>query len=132
MENILVLQVLLYGGFGLFYLEFLFKRRVSCVKRFFQWLLKYNNTKDISSLIVLIIALSFINLFDYQPIRNHPFLLIPFLIIVFIAMRILEEIFRRILRMRNITISTVYFYISIFLVITVTTVIKFFSIGAGS
>jgi uncharacterized membrane protein YbhN (UPF0104 family) len=97
------------------------------LKRFFIWFLKYHKSKKISSLIVFTIALSFINLFNYQPIRDNPFLLLPFLIIVLAATNIFEEVFRRILRKRNIEIGTVYFYISIFSVVTVTTVIKHFN-----
>jgi ABC-type multidrug transport system permease subunit len=97
------------------------------MKIIFNWLLKYHKAMDISSLLVFILALFFINLFDYKHIRNNPFLLIPFLIIVILAMRIFEGIFRAILKKRNIKISKSYFYLAIFLVITVTSVIKFFN-----
>ncbi|OIK10811.1 hypothetical protein BIV60_20290 [Bacillus sp. MUM 116] len=84
------------------------------MKKFFNWLLTYDKSFDISSLITVIVALSFINLFDYKPIRNNLFLLIPFLIIVSIAMKICEWILRSIFRKLNFKISKSYFYVAIF------------------
>ena len=96
------------------------------MKRFFLWLLKNNNSKDISSLVVILLTISFVTLYDYQTIRKHLFLMIPFFMIVLISMRILEEIVRKVLGPHNKKISDVYFILSIFLVIIVTTVIKSF------
>ncbi|SIA40623.1 Uncharacterised protein [Mycobacteroides abscessus subsp. abscessus] len=97
------------------------------MKKAFNKFLRYHKSKNISSLIAFTIALSLINIFDYQSLRNNPILLLPFLVIVLAGMILIDEVFNKMLRKRNIEISIIYFYISIFSVVTVTTVVKYFT-----
>jgi hypothetical protein len=92
------------------------------VNRFFKWLLK--KSRDVSSLLALVIGLTFINLFNYQLIRENLLLLIPFLILIGIGMRVLEDAFARMLGKRNTQLSHTYFFVAIFIVIMATTVTK--------
>lgn len=94
------------------------------LKRIFNWFIKYNKSRDVSSLLVFVVALSFINLYDYQHIQRNPLFLLPFLIVLLLAMRILDEAVRLIIRDRNKKLNNSYFYVAIFIVVTVTVFIK--------
>jgi hypothetical protein len=92
------------------------------LRTFFKWLFKNQRSTDISSLIVVIISLFFINLFNYDYVRN--LLFIPFLIGVIIGTRLCEDLVRKIIGKRNRNVASAYFYVSIFVVVTVTMIIK--------
>jgi hypothetical protein len=93
------------------------------LKKFFNWFNKYNKTRDVSSLIVFTTGLSFLNLFDYRQI-NNPLSLLPFLFIVLLVMRFMDEGIRILLKQRNKKLSNSYFYVAIFIVVTLTVFIK--------
>lgn len=90
------------------------------MKRIVKWLFYKEN--DVSSLITLVIALVFIQLFDVN--FNNKLLLIPYLIVLLVGLRLLIELWQVILQQRNVELSRSYFISAIFIVFTVTAIIE--------
>lgn len=90
----------------------------------FRWLTKYNRSKNISTLLSLIIFMAVFITYNLLTPRMNIFFAITLIFIMFFVNRILEDLFRRVLGSRNIEIKERYFIIALIVFVTVNTFVN--------
>lgn len=89
-----------------------------------RWLTKYNRSKNISTLLSLIIFMAVFITYNLLTPRMNIFFAITLIFIMFFVNRILEDLFRRVLGSRNIEIKERYFIIALIVFVTVNTFVN--------
>jgi hypothetical protein len=91
--------------------------------KFFRWLTKYNKSRNISTLLSLIIFMMVFLTYKLFTPQMNVYFAISLIFILFFVNRLLEELFRRILGTRNVEIKERYFIFALILFVTVNTFI---------
>jgi hypothetical protein len=91
---------------------------------FFKWLFKknYRNLSDLVSLGVLLLLVRFI---DFGPVRENINLLLPVLVLLFVAIRVLETITAKFLGEQNKQLEYSTFAFSVVGIVVVTSLLGF-------
>jgi hypothetical protein len=91
--------------------------------KFFRWLTKYNKSRNISTLLSLIIFMMVFVTYELLTPQMSSYFALTLVAILMFVHRLLEELFRRLLGTRNIEIKERYFIFALILFVTVNTFI---------
>jgi hypothetical protein len=97
---------------------------VRALNRFFEWIFK-KNYRNLSDLIALGVLLLLVRIIDFGPVRENIYLLLPMLVLLFVAIRVLETITAKFLGDQNKELEYSTFAFSVVGIVVVTSFLRF-------